>query len=87
METEVLDSLGVRLHYGALPWKTTVPIVETFRFVTLAQAERFTLPGLCGRLASVAKTVCTHLCILIIPNGTTRVRRFGVTSVNLTFRF
>jgi hypothetical protein len=35
-----------------MPWKTTTPMEEALRFVTLAQTERFTLTELCGRLVS-----------------------------------
>ncbi|AKC83080.1 hypothetical protein IMCC26134_10365 [Verrucomicrobia bacterium IMCC26134] len=32
-----------------MPWKTTTPMEEALRFVTLAQTERFTLTELCGQ--------------------------------------
>jgi len=44
-----------------MPWKTTTPMEEALRFVTLAQTERFTLTELCGQFCISRKTAYKHL--------------------------
>ncbi len=47
---------GRRLHFGHMPWRTTTPMEELIRFVTLAQTERFTLTELCKQFGISRKT-------------------------------
>ncbi len=44
-----------------MPWKTTTPMEEALRFVTLAQTERFTLTELCSQFCISRKTAYKHL--------------------------
>jgi transposase InsO family protein len=44
-----------------MPWKTTTPMEEIIRFVSLAQTDRFTLTDLCEQFNISRKTAYKHL--------------------------
>ena len=46
---------------GKMPWKTTTPMEEALRFVTLVQTDRFTVTDLCEQFGINRKTVYKHL--------------------------
>ncbi len=44
-----------------MPWKTTTPMEEIIRFVSLAQSDRFTITELCLQFSISRKTAYKHL--------------------------
>jgi response regulator of citrate/malate metabolism len=44
-----------------MPWKTTTPMEEIIRFVSLAQTDRFTIADLCEQFSISRKTAYKHL--------------------------
>jgi putative transposase len=44
-----------------MPWKTTTPMEEIIRFVSLAQTDRFTIADMCEQFSISRKTAYKHL--------------------------
>ncbi len=44
-----------------MPWKTTTPMEEVIRFISLAQTDRFTISDLCEPFPISRKTAYTYL--------------------------